>query len=96
MILEQAVLPVRAGSEVEFEAACERASPLIRAQPGFSSLSLSRSQETPNQYLLLVEWDSREDHTLGFRTSPEYQLWKDLLHGFYDPFPIVEHFVEVQ
>ncbi|MES2169182.1 MAG: antibiotic biosynthesis monooxygenase [Actinomycetota bacterium] len=68
---------------------------LISAQPGFRSLSLSRSIESPNNYLLLVEWESMEAHTVGFRTSREYQDWKRLLHPFYDPFPIVEHFVTV-
>jgi heme-degrading monooxygenase HmoA len=43
----------------------------------------------------LVEWDSTEDHTEGFRKSAEYQRWKDLLHRFYEPFPVVEHFVPI-
>jgi heme-degrading monooxygenase HmoA len=95
MILEHAILPIRAGSEAEFEAAFAAAQPLIRVQPGFRSLSLSRSFESPTQYLLLVEWDSIEAHTRGFRTSREYQDWKKLLHPFYDPFPVVEHFLAV-
>jgi hypothetical protein len=33
-----------------------------------------------------------EDHTFGFRGSPEYQEWRRLLHHFYDPFPEVEHY----
>jgi heme-degrading monooxygenase HmoA len=95
MIVEHAILPVRAGSEDEFEAAFSRARPLIGMQPGFRSLSLSRSVESPFLYLLLVEWDSVEDHTDGFRNSPEYEQWRALLHHFYEPFPTVEHFTEV-
>lgn len=95
MILEHAILPVRPGRESDFEAAMRRARPLIAAQPGFVSLSVQRSLETPNEYLLLVEWDSLEAHTQGFRTSPEYARWRELLHEFYDPFPRVEHFVEI-
>ncbi len=95
MIREHALLPVRPGQEPEFEAAFARARPLIAAQPGFRSLSLSRSIESPGTYLLLVEWDSVEAHTEGFRRSPEYARWKDLLHRFYEPFPIVEHFADV-
>ncbi len=92
MILEHAILPVRPGEEAEFESAFELARPLISCQPGFRKLSLSRSTESPNLYLLLVEWDSIEAHTDGFRTSSEYQDWKRLLHHFYEPFPTVEHF----
>lgn len=96
MVTEHAILPVRPGLEDEFEAAFRVARPLIAAQPGFRSLSLSRSAETPNEYLLLVEWDSISDHEEGFRRSPEYAQWKQLLHRFYEPFPVVEHFAPVE
>ena len=45
----------------------------------------------PDRYLLLVWWDALESHTEGFRKSPEYARWRELLHPFYDPFPVVEH-----
>jgi heme-degrading monooxygenase HmoA len=95
MILEHAVLPVLPGQEPEFEAAFGQARSIISAMPGFRSLALRRSLESPNLYLLLVEWDSLEDHTEGFRGSPQYDEWRALLHKYYDPFPVVEHYVEV-
>jgi len=95
MILEHAVLPVVPGQEEEFESAFRRARSIISSMAGFRSLSLRRSLESPNLYLLLVEWDSIEDHTEGFRGSPQYDEWRALLHRFYDPFPVVEHYVEV-
>lgn len=72
------------------------ARPLISRQQGFRSLSISRSIESPNLYLLLVEWDSVEAHSDGFRGSADYERWKELLHHFYDPFPVVEHFTTVR
>ena len=95
MILEHALLPVRPGLHADFEAAFARASPLIAGMPGFRGLRLSRCLEDEDTYLLLVEWDSLEDHTVGFRGSPEYQEWRRLLHSFYDPFPEVRHFATV-
>ncbi|RBY86485.1 antibiotic biosynthesis monooxygenase [Blastococcus sp. TF02A-30] len=95
MILEHAPLTVRAGEQEAFEAAFARARRLIAAVPGFRRLTLSRCLERDTGYLLLVEWDRLEDHTEGFRGSPAYQEWKALLHGFYDPFPVVEHYAEV-
>ncbi|CAN5264529.1 antibiotic biosynthesis monooxygenase [soil metagenome] len=95
VILEHAILPVRTGAETDFESAFSQARSLISSQPGFRSLSLSRSTESPSSYLLLVEWDTIEAHTEGFRASAEYQEWKRLLHHFYEPFPTVEHFVAV-
>lgn len=95
MILEQALLDVRPGQGAAFEAAFARASALIAAVPGFRGLTLSRCLERPDGYLLLVHWDRLEDHTEGFRGSPQYQEWRALLHHFYDPFPVVEHYREV-
>jgi heme-degrading monooxygenase HmoA len=60
--------------------------------PGFRSLRLERCVEIPSRYLLLVEWDTLEDHTEGFRGSTEYREWRRLLHHFYDPIPTVEHY----
>ena len=96
VILEHAILPVTPGREADFEAAFAEATPIIAGHARASSTcSLSRSIETPNEYLLLVHWESVEAHAIGFRGSPEYGRWRELLHGFYDPFPVVEHFAEV-
>ncbi|KRC65024.1 antibiotic biosynthesis monooxygenase [Aeromicrobium sp. Root236] len=92
MITEHALLPVISGREDEFESALAEATPIIASMPGFRGLTVSRSIESPSTYLLLVEWDTLEDHTEGFRGSPEYERWRALLHRFYDPFPVVEHF----
>jgi heme-degrading monooxygenase HmoA len=92
MILEAACLNVIAGREREFEDAFRKASPLIASIPGYLSYRLERCIETPSRYLLLVEWKTLEDHVQGFRQSPQYTKWKQLLHHFYEPFPAVEHF----
>jgi heme-degrading monooxygenase HmoA len=95
VILEHALLPVRPGREEEFVAVFGEAKQIIAAMKGFRSLTLSRCQERPSTFLLLVEWETLEDHTVGFRGSDEYQEWRRLLHDFYEPFPLVEHFDEV-
>ena len=92
VILEHAELSVTPGRQAEFEAAFRSAAPIISGSPGFRRLLLSRGLERENVYLLLVEWNGLEDHTEGFRGSPGYQEWRRLLHAFYDPFPVVEHF----
>jgi len=96
MVLEHALLDVIPGLEVEFEKAFSRAREIISKSPGFINLKIVRGIERPSAYLLLVEWESLEDHTIGFRQSARYAEWRELLHHFYDPFPIVEHFVEIQ
>ena len=95
MILEHALLSVRPGQEEDFEAAFGQARRIISAMPGFGGLTLSRCLERDSTYLLLVHWARLEDHTAGFRGSPQYQEWRALLHAFYDPFPVVEHYATV-
>jgi heme-degrading monooxygenase HmoA len=95
MILESAVLDVKAGQTRQFEAAFREAERIIAASPGYLSHELRRCLEKPNRYLLLVRWRALSDHTEGFRKSAPYQEWKRLLHHFYDPFPTVEHYEPV-
>lgn len=95
MILEVAMLDVRPGAESEFEAAFRDATTIIASSPGFVSLELQHCVERPERYVLLVRWERLEDHTVGFRGSEDYQQWKELLHHFYEPFPIVQHFEAV-
>lgn len=92
MILEVAPLDVVPGREDEFERAFGEAEKIISASPGFVDLSLQRCVERPNRYLLQVRWETLEDHTVGFRQGPLYPRWRELLHHFYDPFPVVEHY----
>lgn len=56
---------------------------------------MSRSVESPNLYLLLVQWENIEAHTEGFRKSPDFEQWRALLHGFYESPPVIEHFVGI-
>ena len=92
MVLEVAILNVRPGQAEEFERAFSSAKNIISSMPGYISHELQRCIGVENKYLLLVRWQRLEDHIEGFRKSAEYQEWKRLLHGFYDPFPIVEHY----
>jgi heme-degrading monooxygenase HmoA len=96
MILEAATLNVIPGREAEFESAFAKASPIISSMSGYVSHQLQRCIEKQNRYILLVNWERLEDHTVGFRSSEGYQEWRKLLHHFYDPFPTVEHYELIQ
>ncbi len=92
MILEVAVLDVRPSLVSKFEPTFKIASALIMNIPGYINHELQRCLENENRYILLVRWQTLEDHTIGFRQSPQYQEWRSLLHHFYEPFPTVEHY----
>ena len=92
MILEVATLNIRPGQREEFEQAFSAAQTIISSMPGYLSHQLKRCIEEPDRYILLVNWETLEDHTVGFRKSEQYLEWKSLLHHFYDPYPEVVHY----
>jgi len=92
MILEVAILDVKAGLEHDFLTAFEKAQTIIAKMTGYISHQLKRCLENSSRFILLVQWQNLEDHTEGFRKSEEYKEWKSLLHHFYDRFPAVEHY----
>jgi heme-degrading monooxygenase HmoA len=95
LILEVALLDVLPDRTGEFEKAFAEASEIISSAQGYLSHELQRCVGEPERYILLVRWNTLEDHTEGFRGSAAYGEWKRLLHHFYDPFPTVEHFTPV-
>lgn len=95
MILEHAILNIKRGQSEQFEAAFRDAAFIISGAPGYFGHELHKCVEAPDRYLLLAWWDTLEAHTVGFRGSQEYQEWTRRLHHFYEPFPTVEHYVEV-
>ena len=92
MILEHALITVDPDSHQEFESALARAREVIAASDGFGSLRLLRGVESPEHYLLLVEWATLEDHTVGFRESPAFAEWRSHIGPFFASPPVVDHF----
>lgn len=92
MILEVAILNVKKNLEEQFEKDFEKAGQYISSIDGYKSHTLKRCVEVKSKYVLLVNWETLENHTIGFRKSEAYLQWKALLHHYYDPFPLVEHY----
>jgi len=94
-VVEHALLSVRPGAEAAFERAFAVARTIPTQAPGFRSLRLLRGCETPTHYRLLIEWDSIEDHMVGFRSSALYDRWSALLRPHFSAPPEVSHATEV-
>jgi len=95
MILEAVFLYVKPELAIQFESDFIKASRYISSIQGYLGHRLEKCVEVENKYLLLVDWNTLEDHTIGFRSSEAYLEWKIILHHYYEPFPIVEHFETV-
>jgi heme-degrading monooxygenase HmoA len=94
VVLERAIIEVKPGSEAAFEAAIEQAKQVIARAHGFRSLTLRRGVERPSSYLLLVEWETLDDHMQGFRESELFVRWRELIGPYFAAAPAVEHFGE--
>jgi heme-degrading monooxygenase HmoA len=95
MILEVAILDIIPEKSSDFERSFKISSEIIAKARGWLGHELQQCLEVPNRYILLVKWENLEDHTNGFRKSPAYELWKQNLHHYYDPFPVVEHYTMI-
>jgi heme-degrading monooxygenase HmoA len=95
MILEFAQITIHPGSEAKFEAVFAAAIKVLGSSKGYLSHELRRSVETPNRYALMVQWQTLEDHTVGFRGSPAFTEWRAHIGPFLEAPPVVEHFEAV-
>lgn len=95
MVLEVANLEVKKEQQQNFERDFSEASYYISLIDGYIRHSLKKCIEKETRYILLVEWETLEDHEIGFRKSEAYLKWKELLHHYYDPFPEVVHYETV-
>jgi heme-degrading monooxygenase HmoA len=95
MVLEHAVIDVRSGTADQFEEALTRARPIIAACHGFVSLELLRGIEHPDRYVLLVEWETLDDHVVGFRESGAFVQWRALIGPFFESPPVVDHLAAI-
>jgi heme-degrading monooxygenase HmoA len=97
LILEQAILSVIPARAAAFEVAMREAHAIIRTMDGYEGHELYKciDGDCTSQYLLLIRWRRLEDHTVGFRNSPQHDEWKRLLSPFYSAPSAVKHFQEV-
>ena len=96
MILEVADIRIAPGKQTEFDEAIERAiASVLRHAKGFRSIEVQRGLESPERYLLLIAWDTLEDHTVGFRQSDLFVAWRAIIGPFFAEPARVEHFSRV-
>lgn len=96
MVLELAEIVIRPGEQAAFDAAIANGIETVLSQSrGFRRASVHKGIETPERYVLQVEWDSLESHTVDFRQSTAFTQWRAIVGPFFASPPNVEHFVLV-
>ena len=93
MILEVADIRIQAGRQAEFDAAIQRGlSTVISRAKGFKGWKVNKGVESPERYLLMIFWETLEDHTVAFRESPQFAEWRAIVGPSFAAPPVVEHF----
>jgi heme-degrading monooxygenase HmoA len=93
MILEIADIRITPGQQAAFDAAIVRGLTEVIAQAkGFRGYKVNRCVETPERYVLMIYWQTLENHTVDFRGGPLFAQWRAIVGPFFAQPPHVEHF----
>jgi heme-degrading monooxygenase HmoA len=93
MILEIADIRIQAGKQAEFDAAIQRGlNTVISRAKGFKGWKVNKGVESPERYVLMIFWETLEDHTIAFRESALFTEWRAIVGPFFAAPPVVEHF----
>lgn len=97
MVLEIADIRVHPGQGAAFEDAIRRAIATVMPRAkGASNPVVQRCIESPDRFVLTIEWDTLEDHTVGFRQGPLFAEWRGIIGQYFAQPPLVEHFTPVK
>jgi heme-degrading monooxygenase HmoA len=86
---------IKPGSEDDFVAAYDGVRGEVAQSPGCRSMRMTRGVESPSSFVLLIEWDSLEAHTEGFRGSSLFTTWRGAIGPYFAGVPVVEHVIDV-
>ena len=93
MILEVADIRIHPGQQAAFDEAIQRGvSTVISQAQGFRGWKVNKGVESPERYLLMIFWETLEDHTVHFRGGPLFPQWRAIVGPFFASPPQVEHF----
>lgn len=93
MILEVVDIRIQPGKQTEFDEAIQRGvTQAIAPAKGFRGFKINKGIESPERYLLLIYWDTLENHMVDFRGSPAFQEWRSIVGPYFAAPPAVEHF----
>ena len=96
MVLEIADIRIQPGQNAAFEEAIQRALRTVMSQAkGASAWSVNRCVETPERYVLQIQWETLENHNVDFRQGPLFAQWRAIIGPFFAQPPLVEHFTKV-
>jgi len=93
VILEIADIRIAPGQQAEFDAAIQRGiAEVVSNAKGFRGYKVNKGIESPERYVLMIFWDTLENHTVDFRQGPLFTQWRAIVGPYFAVLPAVEHF----
>lgn len=93
MILEIVDISIDPAKKAAFEqAVIAGVAEAIAPAKGFRGYKLNAGIENPGRYILMIYWDTLENHTVDFRGSEAFTQWRAHVGPFFLQAPTVEHF----
>jgi heme-degrading monooxygenase HmoA len=93
MILEVADIRIHPGQQAEFDAAIQHGIATVATKAkGFRGFKVQKGIDSPERYLLMIQWETLENHTVDFRGGPLFAQWRAIVGPFFAAPPTVEHF----
>ena len=96
MILEIADIRIPPGKQAEFDAAIQQGIETVASKAkGVRGFEVNKGVESPERYILMIYWETLENHTVDFRQGPLFPQWRAIVGPFFAAPPVVEHFTLV-
>lgn len=93
MILELADIRIQPGRQSEFDVAIvQGVEQVISKATGFRGYKVNKGIESAERYVLMIYWETLENHTVDFRGSPAFLEWRAIVGSYFAGPPSVEHF----
>ncbi|MDE1946980.1 MAG: antibiotic biosynthesis monooxygenase [Burkholderiales bacterium] len=93
MILEHADILIQPGQQAAFTEAIQRGLATVISQAqGFRGAKVYKGIESAERFVLQIQWETLEDHTVAFRQGPLFGQWRAIVGPFFAAPPVVEHF----
>jgi heme-degrading monooxygenase HmoA len=93
VILEVADIRIAPGQQAAFDEAVQRGlKTVVSRARGYKGWKVNKGVESPERYVLMIFWDTLEDHTVHFRGGPLFAEWRAIVGPYFAVPPVVEHF----
>ncbi|MEO1134393.1 MAG: antibiotic biosynthesis monooxygenase family protein [Cyanobacteria bacterium J06639_1] len=91
-VTEIATVTLKPGEQENFEKAIAEAYQYLRSSPGYLSHELKQCVEQSDRYVLTIQWETLEAHTVTFRESENFAQWRACIGQYFAQPPEVLHY----